>query len=111
MRKVYILNNAGHDYSDAARFGELVFLDVPEGGKWDIGFLYESLHTLLIDAEEDDLLLLSSLTSHCCVATAILTEWYGRVNFLIFRKDKYEEKKLFTKDQEPRFTEVGELGN
>lgn len=94
VKKVYILADGGHDYSDAERFGELVFLHIPNNAKWDIARLYDELMEGLKGAEADDLLVVSNLTSHCCVATAILVEWFGRVNFLIYRKDKYEEKKL-----------------
>lgn len=99
-RKVYILSNNGHDYTDAQRFGELVFLDVPSHLKWDIEQLYILLKEKLKLAQADDLLLISHLTSHCCVATAILTEWFGQVNFLIYRKDKYEEKTIVTDTEE-----------
>jgi len=93
-RKVYILANGGHDYSDAQRFGELHFLNIPTYAKWDISILYQELQEKLQDANADDLIVVSHLTSHCCVATAIMVEWFGRVNFLIYRKDKYEEKNL-----------------
>ena len=112
MKKVYILNNAGHDYSSAGKFGELVFLDISEKAKWDIARLYSELREGMKEAEAGDLLLISSLTTHCCVATAILVEWYGRVNFLIYKNDQYEEKKLFTDESLTHgITEVGELGN
>lgn len=93
-RKVYILSNGGHDYTDATRFGELVYLNIPSHLKWDTAALYDELVEKMEDAEPEDLLVISHLTSHCCVATALLVEWFGRVNFLIYRKDKYEEKKL-----------------
>lgn len=97
-KKVYILADGGHDYSDAERFGTLVFLKIPTYAKWDIARLYDELQEGLKEAEADDLLVVSHLTSHCCVATAIMVEWFGRVNFLIYRKDRYEEKKLILND-------------
>jgi hypothetical protein len=93
-KKVFILSDGGHDYSDAERFGELIFLNVPAESKWDISYIYDFLREKLTDASPDDCLIVSSLTSICCVATAIMVEWFGRVNFLIFRFDRYEEKKL-----------------
>src|SRR5574337_1237473 len=93
-RKVYILSNGGHDYTDATRFGELVYLNIPSHLKWDTSALYDELVEKMEDAEPEVLLVISHLTSHCCVATALLVEGFGRVNFLIYRKDKYEEKKL-----------------
>lgn len=93
-RKVYVLECGGHDYSDAERFGKLVFLDIPNYARWDIDRLYRELEEGLAGADKDDLFIVSHLASHCCVCTAILIEWFGRVNFLIYRKDKYEEHKL-----------------
>ena len=93
-RKVYILSDGGHDYSDAHRFGEVTFLNIPSFAKWDIARLYEELQEGLKEATSDDLIVISHLTSHCCVATALMVEWFGKVNFLIYRKDKYEEKNL-----------------
>lgn len=98
-RKVYILANGGHDYSDARRFGDLHFLNIPTYAKWDISALYSEMCEKMKDATEDDLIVISHLTSHCCVATSLMVEWFGRVNFLIFRKDKYEEKNLILNDQ------------
>lgn len=95
-RKVYVLAKGGHDYSDAERFGKLVFLNVPSYAKWDIARLYGELQEGFMDATPDDLILVSYMPSHCAVATAIFIEWFGRVNFLIYRKDKYEEHKLIT---------------
>lgn len=93
-RKVYILGDGGHDYSDAERFGTLVFLNIPRHARWDIARLSDELKEGLKDANKEDLFIVSHLASHCCVATAWLVEWFGTVNFLIYRKDKYEEHKL-----------------
>jgi len=93
-KKVYILADGGHDYSDAERFGTLIHLTVPTNAKWDIAAVFDSLKEGLKDAEHDDYIVVSHLTSVCCVATAIMVEWFGRVNFLIYRFDKYEEKNL-----------------
>lgn len=93
-RKVYVLSDGGHDYTDAERFGTLVFLNVPRHARWDVARLYTELQEGLQDAEPEDLFIVSHLASHCCVATAILIEWFGKVNLLIYRKDRYEEHKL-----------------
>lgn len=96
MRQVYILGDGGHDYSDAKRFGELHFIHLPAESKWDLSAVYDILREELRSSDELDLLLVSNLASHLAVATAIMVEWYGRVNFLLYRNDKYEEKCLIT---------------
>lgn len=96
MRRVYILGDGGHDYSDATRFGELHFIHLPAESKWDLSAIYDILREELLDSDELDLLLVSNLASHLAVATAIMVEWYGRVNLLLYRNDRYEEKCLVT---------------
>ena len=96
QKNVYILSDGGHDYSDAERFGTLVFLPIPANAKWDIAALFDTLTEGLKDAEAEDYLIISHLTSVCCVATAILVEQFGRVNFLLYRGGKYEERVLVT---------------
>jgi len=94
MRKVFILNDGGHNYSPAKEYGELVFLNIPYEVKWDISRIYATLKDGLRDADEDDLIVISNLTTFCCVATALMVEWYGRVNYLLYKKDKYIERNL-----------------
>lgn len=94
MRKVYILTHGGHDYSDAERFGTLTYCDVSVRNKYDISQMYQELREVLYQSNEDDLLVISSLTSLCSVATAILVELHGRVNFLLYQDGKYVERNL-----------------
>ena len=96
MRRVYILGDGGHDYTDARRFGELHFISIPAELKWELSAVFDILREGLMESDEADLLLVSNLASHLAVATAIMVEWYGRVNFLLFRNDKYEEHTLIT---------------
>ncbi len=96
MKKVYILGDGGHDYTDARRFGELHFIQIPSAMKWEIAALYDHLRENLMSAEHDDYLLVSNLASHIAVATAIMVEWFGQVNLLLFRNDKYEAHTLIT---------------
>lgn len=93
MRKVYILNDGGHDYQDAERFGEIVFC-LNDVDRWDISQMYRELVPILSKANPDDYLVISSLTSLCCVATAILSERFGEVHFLIFKDGKYIPRDL-----------------
>lgn len=96
MRRVYILGDGGHDYTDARRFGELHFINIPVEMKWEISAVYDLLREELMESSSDDLLLISNLASHLAIATAIMVEWYGRVNFLLYRNNTYEEKILVT---------------
>lgn len=93
-RKVYILSDNGHDFTDARRFGDLVKLNVPSYIKHDFARLYMELKEGMKDAGPDDYILISHMPSHVAVATGIMVEWYGKANFLLYRRDMYEEKNV-----------------
>lgn len=93
-RKVYIVSNGGHDYSDAKRYGDLVFLTDEVIRKDDIAQMYRVLSPILDEAEPDDMLLISSLTSLCVVATAILSARFGELHLLLYKDGRYEQRDL-----------------
>jgi hypothetical protein len=93
-RRVYIVNNGGHNYSDAERFGEVVFCTEHVIRKDDVSSMYRQLSDSLADAKLDDFLLVSCLTSVCMVAAAILADQFGELHLLIFKDGKYEPRDL-----------------
>lgn len=94
MKRVYIPNNGGHNYTDAERFGQVVFCTEGTVNKWDIAQMFRQMEDALIDARPDDYILLSSLTSLCCVATAVMANKFGEVHFLLFKDGQYVERDL-----------------
>lgn len=94
MRRVYILNEGSHDYSGAEAFGELVFCTNGILQKTDINRMFLELNEILSESEPQDLIMLSSLTSLCSTASAIMAAMHGEVHFLIYHDGKYIEKDL-----------------
>lgn len=99
MAKVFIVNNGGHDYSDAERFGELVFCTSAFIRKDDTGLMYREIKEALKDASPDDFLMISSLTSMCTIATGILVEKFGHLNMLILHNGYYTSRKVVFEEQ------------
>ena len=93
-KKIFVVSNGGHDYSDAERFGDIVFCTQEVIRKDDIAQMYRELSDALFDAKPDDLLLVSSLTSLCAVASAILADRFGEVHFLLFKDGQYIQRDL-----------------
>lgn len=93
--RVYITNRGGHDYTDAQRFGELYYCTDGPIDKLDIQQMNRELSEAMLDSEECDLILLTSLSSLCAVACSIFTYKHGRLNLLIHTKDGYICKNLF----------------
>lgn len=94
MRRVFILNEGSHDYSGAEAFGELVYCTSGILQKTDINRMFLELDNVLTDSSHDDLIMLSSLTSLCATASAIMAAMHGEVHFLIYHDGKYIEKDL-----------------
>jgi hypothetical protein len=93
VAKVYVVNRGGHDYSSAERFGTLIFCTEGQLSKYDTGQMYRQLMTCMADSNQEDYILLTSLTTLCSVAAAIFSVKHQRVNFLIHRKeDGYVER-------------------
>lgn len=95
MPLVYIVNKGPHNYADAERFGQLVYCTDGNVDKFDTAQMYREIVLAMHDSEPEDYILLGSLTSLCCVATAIFAAKHWRLNLLIHRQDGYVERSLF----------------
>jgi hypothetical protein len=93
-RKVFILNDGGHDYSASSKFGDPIICSEGAINKDDISQMYRVLSDALFDAQEKDYILVTSLTSLCMVASAIMANRFGQVHLLIYRDGRYEARDL-----------------
>lgn len=91
-RRVYIVNKAGHDHSDAERFGEIVFLTEGNLDRFNTNNMYRQLVESMKKSESKDYLLLTSMTILCCMAAAIFARKHGRLNLLLYKDGKYIER-------------------
>jgi hypothetical protein len=89
---VYIPNKGSHNYSDAERFGELTFLTSGRIRKYDIDFLYGEMSKGMIDAQEQDYVLISSLPIVGSIACSVMAKKFGKVNLLLFCDGAYIER-------------------
>lgn len=91
---VFVPNKGLHDYTQAWEFGDLVFCSDGELNRRDFLTMQHALEDQLQDAQEDDYILITSLTSLCCIACGIFASRFGRLNLLVFEKGKYLERLL-----------------
>lgn len=94
MPLVYVVNKAAHDYSDAQRFGELIFCTEGSMDRYDTSQMYRELAHAMEDSAPDDYILLTSLTSLCSVACAMFAWRHSCLNLLIHKDNGYIERKL-----------------
>ena len=89
---VYIPNKGSHDFSDAERFGPLVFLTHGSVKKYQTNTMYRQLVEGMADAIPEDYLLISSLAILNSLCSAILGRRFGRVNYLLYCNGTYLER-------------------
>lgn len=95
MRSVYIVNKGGHDYSDAARYGDVKF--ITEGiikDRFNPSSLYRLCAEALKDSTPQDLIVLTSLTLLCSIACSVFARKHGFLNLLMFKDGKYIERSV-----------------
>lgn len=92
---VYIMNDAGHDYSAAEEYGEIVFLTNSVVRKFDVQRLYHDISDKLRESEPEDYLVVGSLPILNALAASVQVRHHGKVNFLLFRGGSYVPKTVF----------------
>ena len=96
--KVFIPNKSHHDYSDAKRFGELIYVTSGVQNKYNTTLLARLWEDVLKKSSAEDFILQTSLSVLNSIGVAMFACKYdGRVNILIWQKGKYIERTLILK--------------
>lgn len=98
MRKVFITNKGGHDYSAAERFGELIVCSEGLVSKYNTSQMARIFQDSMKDSHKDDLILLTSLSTICSIASAFFSSKHGRLNLLIYKDGGYVERTIVFSD-------------
>jgi len=91
---VYIVNESGHDYSDALRFGDLAYITRGTLDKYNVNQMYRAAVEALEDSRPNDYILLTSLSTLCSVVCAVFSRKHGRLNLLLYKDGGYIERNL-----------------
>lgn len=94
MRTVFVINQSGHDYAPASKFGQIIFLSKGTTNRYATNSLYRKFAEILKHSHEDDYILVTGLTIGNMIAASIMTCLHGRVNFLLFKEGRYVERTL-----------------
>lgn len=93
-KTVYIINKSGHDFSDAERFGSLVYLSTGTIDRYGINKMYRKFAETLKNSSPDDYILVTGLTIMSCIACSVFSFLHGRVNLLLYKDSHYIERRL-----------------
>ena len=96
MANIYVVSDSSHDYSDAQRFGEMIFLFKEKINVFAIGKLAKLINEKLANAQVEDYLILSGNSIAGCMAFYTLLKNFNQVKLLIFsfRDQQYEARTI-----------------
>ena len=100
MSRVYIPNRGPHNYDEAQKFGRLVYCTEGSLDKFDTAQMYRILSDSMKNSDEQDYILLTSLTSLCCIACGILSAKHQQLHLLIHQGGQYVRRSLYFNTQE-----------
>jgi hypothetical protein len=100
MPKVFVPHKGSHDYTKAKAFGDLIFLTEGLLFPRKVDLIYQQCLHGMIGAEMDDFLVVSGLPIVVSVASSILAERFGRVNYLIWAGSDYVKRELVIRRKE-----------
>lgn len=94
--KVYIPNNSGHDFSDAEKYGDLVFITQGMIDRFKINTMFRATVEALNDSKPTDYIMVTGLTQINVIIASVFTQMHGRLNLLIYdvKKERYIPRKI-----------------
>jgi len=99
MTKIFVANRSYHDYSDAERFGELIYLTDGSLRSFSVSQMFRVVEDHLIDSSQEDIILISGLSVFNSLLCGYFSYAHGRLNMLIYKRKKsgpghYEYKEV-----------------
>ena len=92
--KVYIPNKAGHDYTDAMRYGELVYVTAGLQNKYSVNQMLRIWQDVLKDSDSSDCIVLTGLSVIGSIGCSVFAVKHQRVNLLLWKNGKYIKREL-----------------
>lgn len=86
---IFIPNKSGHDFSDAQRYGSLIYVTSGMINRFAVGHMARKWMQSLLNSKKEDFILVTSLTILTVIGAAIFGHLHGRINLLLFRNNKY----------------------
>jgi len=94
LPKVFIINKGCHDFSDAKRFGHLIFMTEGTINRYAVSIIFRKFWKYLEKSSPEDYLLVTGMSTMLVVASAILAAKHKKLNLLLFKKGHYLERTI-----------------
>lgn len=93
-RRVYIVNQSGHDFSAVKAYGEPYFLTKGLVNRQALNYMYRQSVSALKDSNKNDYILISGLASQVAILSTAFGFMHGKVNFLIYEAGQYHVRRI-----------------
>jgi hypothetical protein len=100
MPNVYVVSKSSHDFSQAKRYGRLIFLSEGAMNRYHVNNMVRQFERMLKDSGPDDFILPCGLSVMNSIACAVFAMLHGRLNLLLFKKGVYVERNIVLKNEE-----------
>lgn len=95
MPTVYIVNKSFHDFSEAEKYGKLVFLSEGSMDRYEVNNMARQFESYLKDSSPEDYIVPCSLNVMNSIACAMFAVRHGTLNLLLYKQGKgYIERNL-----------------
>ncbi len=92
MTKVYIVNRSPHDFSEAEKYGKLIFLSEGPMNRYSTNDMLRQFSEAMKDSSASDYIVPCSLNVMNAIASAIFAHKHGTLNLLLFKERSYIER-------------------
>ena len=94
MVKVYVPNRSDHDYSDARRYGEVVFLTQGHLQRNDMPGHRKLMSAAIANSSPKDYIVITGLSVISAMAAAMFADKHGKLNLLLWDHGSYQGCKV-----------------
>lgn len=92
--KVYVANKSAHDFSDAEKYGRLIFVTEGKLNRFNVNDMHRRASDAMSKSKASDYIVpcsLNVLNSIICSTFAVM---HGRLNLLLFKEGSYVERNI-----------------
>lgn len=94
MPTVYITNKSAHDFSEATKYGNLVFITKGKLNRFNANDMHRQAVEAMEGSEKNDYIVPCSLNVLNSVVCATFAVKHKRLNLLLFKQGEYIERNI-----------------
>lgn len=88
MKRVYIVNKSAHDFSEADKYGEVIFLSSGSMDRYATNNMLRVFSEAMVDSGPEDYIVPCSLNVMNSIACAVFAKKHGTLNLLLYKQGR-----------------------